>query len=611
MNALSPCVYDKYFCNIRATAKFFLMKRTKNCSNTIFRCFPIMRRVVSILLIISFGCVFAFPQTKQKPVSRLEETDPFKIVKGSSFSASVPRSNQTVTLNSSIPKGNISQDFTDALDIIRKNYVDGKKVNYNELTKSALDAMLHVLDPHSNYFDSAEFQELLTDQQSEYFGIGATIANYQKGDETNTFVIATFPDSPAFRAGLRFGDKILAVNGESMPGKNSSIVRDKVRGKKGSVVRILVERANTKQQETVELKRNRVPQPTIPDAYIIREGIGYIDLSEGFNYTTAEELTVALDELHKQGMKSLILDLRENTGGILDQAVKVAEKFLPAGSVIVTQRGRFTIDNRVWRSVNKFAETMPLVVLVNGSTASASEIVSGAMQDYDRALIIGETTFGKGLVQSIIDLPYGSGLTLTTAKYYTPSGRSIQRDYSKSSIYDYFNHKVNISEQNKTEAKTLTGRRVFGGDGISPDEIVTNPALTEVEAKLLDPIFFFSSALANGKIQGFESYKISGQIEYGKRIRPNDYPVSDEIFNIFKNFITQNSEWKSSTSNLDREKAYIKTRIRSNLITAAFGTVSANQVLAEEDKQVAKAVEVLPRAQQLALLASKARQKQK
>ncbi len=568
-----------------------------------------MRRVISLLLILSFSSVFVFPQPKQKSVTPLEKNDPFKIGRGSSFSASIPRTNSTK--NPSIPKSNITQDFTDALDIIRKNYVDGKNVNYNDLTKSSIDSMLHVLDPHSNYFDPAEYEELLTDQQSEYFGIGATIANYQKGDETNTFVISTFPDSPAFRGGLLFGDKILAVNGETMSGKNSSIVRDKVRGKKGSVVRILVERASSKLQETVELKRNRVPQPTIPDAYIIREGIGYIDLSEGFNYTTVEELTVALDELHKQGMKSLILDLRENTGGILDQAVKVAEKFLPTGSVIVTQRGRFAIDNRVWRSANKTAETMPLVVLVNGSTASASEIVSGAMQDYDRALIIGENTFGKGLVQSIIDLPYGSGLTLTTAKYYTPSGRSIQRDYSKSSLYDYFNHKVSISEQNKTESKTLTGRKVFGGDGISPDEIIKNPVLTDSESKLLDPIFFFSCELANGKVKGFENYKISGLIEYGQRIRPVDYPVSDEIYNKFKNFIAQNNDWKNLSSNLENEKAFIKTRIRYNLITAAFGTVSANQVLAEEDKQVAKAVEVLPRAQQLALLASKARQRQK
>jgi carboxyl-terminal processing protease len=576
-----------------------------------------MRRVVSLLLILSSACVFAFPQAKQKPVTQFDEVEPFKIRRGSSFSASTTRSGpnavqqQQTTRPALPPNQNISQDFAEALELIRKNYVDGKDVNYNELTKSAIDSMLHSLDPHSNYFDATEYQDLLTDQQSEYFGIGATIANYEKDGELNTFVVATFPDSPAARAGLRFGDKILAVNNENMAGKNSSIVRDKVRGKKGSTVRILVERGDSKRPETVEIRRNRVPQPTIPDAYIVREGIGYIDMSEGFNYTTAEELTVALGELHKQGMTSLILDLRENTGGILDQAVKVAEKFLPSGSVVVTQRGRFSMDNRVWRSTNKSPETMPMVVLVNDSTASASEIVSGAMQDYDRALIIGENTFGKGLVQSIIDLPYGSGLTLTTAKYYTPSGRSIQRDYSKSSLYDYFNHKAAITAQTKTEAKTLTGRKVFGGDGITPDEVIKNEVLTAAQSDFLDPVFFFSNELANGKIQGFENYRVNGPIRYGSRIRPSDYPVGDEILRAFQNFLAQSGEWKALAANLEADKTYIKMRIRYNLITAAFGTVSANQVLVEEDKQVAKAVENLPRAGQLAQLANKARQKQK
>jgi carboxyl-terminal processing protease len=564
---------------------------------------------------LSFAAFAALPQATTKPVSQLEEIEPFKIKKGSSFSASASRPNPQAAQKSNealpMPNQSVTRDFAEALELVRQNYVDGKDVDYNELTKTAIDSMLHVLDPHSNYYDAAEYQDLLTDQQSEYFGIGATIANYRKNNEINTFVIATFPDSPAARADLRFGDKILAVNGESMTGKNSSVVRDKVRGKKGTLVRVLIERAETGRQETIEIRRNRVPQPTIPDAYIIRDQIGYIDLSEGFNYTTAQELNNALAELHKKGMRSLILDLRENTGGILDQAVKVAEKFLPAGSVIVTQRGRFALDNRVWRSLNRTPETMPMVVLVNDSTASASEIVSGAMQDYDRALIIGENTFGKGLVQSIIDLPHGSGLTLTTAKYYTPSGRSIQRDYANRSLYDYFNHKAAIRTQDKSEAKTLTGRRVFGGDGITPDEIVKNQDLTDSEAEFLDPVFFFATALASGEIAGLENYKIDGAVKYSSRIRPSDYPVGDEILKAFKGFLEQSNEWKPLAAKIETDKVFIKTRIRYNLITAAFGTVSANQVLIEEDKQVAKALDSLPRAQQLAQLASKARQRQK
>jgi carboxyl-terminal processing protease len=202
-------------------------------------------------------------------------------------------------------------------------------------------------------------------------------------------------------------------------------------------------------------------------------------------------------------------------------------------------------------------------------------------------------------------------LTLTTAKYYTPSGRSIQRDYSKSSLYDYFNHKAASQSQNKAEAKTLTGRRVFGGDGITPDEIIKNQVLTNTESEFLDPVFFFSQELVNGRVPGFENYQVSGQIKYGNRIRPSDYPVNDEIIKVFKNYISQTSEWKSLAANVETDKTFLKSRIRYNLITAAFGTVSANQVLIEEDKQVAKAVENLPRAQQLAQLANKARQSKK
>lgn len=568
-----------------------------------------MKKFISALLIVSVCSVFVFPQKNQTSVKTVRSSDPFVIGQGSSFSASTTKSANNPN-RENFQKDEITESFGEALEIIRKNYVNGRNVNFSELTKSSINAMLHELDPHSNYFDSDEFQELLTDQQSEYFGIGATISNYRKDGVSDTFVIATFPDSPAFRGGLRFGDKILSVNGENVKGKTSGFVRDKVRGKKGTIARLTVERADTKKVETIELRRNRVPQPSIPDAYILRNGIGYIDMSEGFNYTTADELNVALTELKKQGMTSLILDLRDNTGGILTQAIKVAENFLPAGSTIATQRGRFSIDNRVWKSTNRTPSNMPLVVLVDGQTASASEIVSGALQDYDRALIIGENTFGKGLVQSILNLPFGAGLTLTTAKYYTPSGRLIQRDYSNSGLYDYFNHKENGTNIKRSEAKTLTGRKVFGGDGITPDEIVKNELLNDTEIAFLDPIFFFAADLANGKIKGFENYRITDKIKYGQRIRPSDFPVRDELVNAFREYIGQSNDWRILAENVAAEKNFIKNRLRYNLITAAFGTVSANQVLIEEDKQVIKAVEELPKAEQLAQLANRARQKQ-
>ncbi len=560
-----------------------------------------MRKITSfILTIFVIGNTFSFAQTKS--VSQIPDSEPFKLERGSSFSASTTKPVKTQT---NTPQANITQDVSDALEIIKKNHVNGKNLDYNELVKSSISSMLRTLDPHSNYYDSAEYSDLLDDQQSEYSGIGATIANYKKNGKYETFVVSTFPESPAYKANLHFGDKITAVNGENVSGKDSGTVRDKVRGRKGSIVRLSIERADTKKIEIVEIRRNRVPQPSIPDAYLVRQNIGYVDMTEGFNYTTAEELEVALSELRAQGMNALVLDLRENPGGILDQAVKVAENFLPAGSTIVTQRGRFRADNRVWKSAEKSPETMPIVVLVNEGSASASEIVAGAMQDYDRAMIIGENTFGKGLVQSVIDLPYGSGLTLTTAKYYTPSGRSIQRDYSKGSFYDYYLHKVKIDESAKIPAKTVTGRTVFGGDGISPDETVKAEPFNQIEISLLDPIFFFTSNLLGGKVKGFENYKFSQAIEFGKRIRSSDFEVSDALFAEFKKFVSAENAWEISDEKIEREKEFITSRIKFNLATAKFGSIAANQLLIEDDPQIAKAISALPKAKQLALAAQK------
>ena len=250
----------------------------------------------------------AFPQD----VSQFPGAEPFKISRGSSFAASTKR-----PIQAAVSENKISSDLQEALRIIRENHINGSRLDYGELTKNSIDTMLKTLDPHSNYFDSNEYSEMLNDQRSEYYGIGATIANYVKKGKAETFVISTFPDSPAFQSNLHFGDKIVAVDGENVIGKSSSYVRDKVRGKRGTTVRINVERADSHQIETVSIRRNRVPFPSIPDAYLLRKNIGYIDFSNGFNYTTIDELNVALEDLHEQGMTSLILDLRNNPGGNL------------------------------------------------------------------------------------------------------------------------------------------------------------------------------------------------------------------------------------------------------------------------------------------------------
>ncbi|MCB1025835.1 MAG: S41 family peptidase, partial [Acidobacteria bacterium] len=428
-----------------------------------------MKKHLFLALVFSLSYVgIAMAQGSEKKIVEDPNVEPFQISKGRSFSASIPRMSETVSAAAGkINRKIIEQDFSNALEIVQKYYVSPQKTDTEALTKASIESMLHILDPHSSYFDAKEYRDLLNEQHSEYFGIGATIANFRNGKTFDTYVTSAFPDSPAFRAGLHFGDRIIAVNGENVAGKNSLYVRNKVRGNKGTIVRLKIERNSTKKIETVALRRNRVAQPSIPDAYMLRPGVGYIDLSSGFNYTTIDELNFSLRALHKQGMTSLILDLRDNPGGILEQAIRVVEKFLPGGSTIATQRGRLVIDNRIWRSNNLNPEYLPLILLVNDESASASEIVAGALQDFDRALIVGETTFGKGLVQSVINLPYGAGLTLTTAKYFTPSGRLIQRDYSNGNLYDYYQHNEKSSGVGaKVANRTIGGRTVYSGDGI-------------------------------------------------------------------------------------------------------------------------------------------------
>jgi carboxyl-terminal processing protease len=414
--------------------------------------------------------------------------------------------------------------------------------------------------------------------------------------------------SAAARAKVRFGDRIISVDGRDISGLGLTAVRDLLRGDTGSMLKLKIERAASGKIDSLDLQRNIIGQPSIPDAYILRPGIGYVDMTEGFNYTTSDEFDRALRDLKRQGMQSLVLDLRWNGGGILQQAVKIAERFLPAGTQILSQRGRSPADTRVYTSANSTAEKMPLVVLVNRGTASASEIVAGALQDDDRALIVGEKTYGKGLVQTVIDLPGGSGLTLTTGRYLTPSGRSIQRDYSTVDLYDYYNQKTPSSGVGKAyfEARTITNRKVFGGDGIHPDEEIRARELTNAQAGLLDPIFYFARELVNADADGHNAIEGSAGL-FEKRSAGNTITVSDGLLASFTNSLLGKPHNRHSRETLLAEASFIRTRIQYFLEMAFNGPAAANRILMNADPQVAHANGALRRAAVLSNLAREAR----
>ena len=504
----------------------------------------------------------------------------------------------------------LNRDYVDALEIVRNNYIE--PVEYETLNKVAIQTMLHMLDPHSSFYDRKAFDELRSDHSGQYYGIGATIG----GRDRAVYVLETAKGAPASRAGLRYGDQFFEIDGKNVEKLDSKQIQNLLRGERGTKVTLTVKRLTEAAPVTVTIQRDVVDHPSVSDYFIVRPGVGYIALARGFYSTTGDEVSLAIARLKEQGATSMILDLRNNPGGLVTQAVRVCERFLQRGQLVVSIRGRSQHYPEQNLSVNSSTpETFPLAVLINGFSASASEIVAGAMQDHDRGLLVGENSFGKGLVQTIIPLDAGTGLTLTTQRYYAPSGRLIQRDYSNGSFYEYI-YKRSLGEAAVTKSRTEewhtdTGRVVASGKGIEPDVKVESDKVTRGAIEIWNTgLFMFTRDLVAGKVAAAPNFKL-GAIEFDHKLKPNEFVITDEIMNAFRafmtNFIKERPEYGLTQAMVDDNLTFERNKIREEVLTAAYGSAIGQRGGADLDKQLQRAIAELPNAAALAAQAQRGR----
>jgi carboxyl-terminal processing protease len=495
-------------------------------------------------------------------------------------------------LTSSTSSGNSDSDvrdsmrtFSDVYRVVQENYAEPlnpDKAVYN----GAIPGMLRVLDPHSNFFDPKAYSALREEQRGKYYGVGM-----QVGPRNNkVIVIAPFAGAPAYRAGIRPGDIIIAVDGKQTDNMSTSDVAELLKGPKGTSVKITVLREGSDKPLDFTVVRDEIPRYSVDVHFLIRPGIGYIHDS-GFQETTDKEVRDALDEFGD--IHGLILDLRQNPGGLLSEGVGVADQFLKKGQVIVSHHGRASAEKVYKATHGNGGKDYPIVVLVNRGTASAAEIVAGAIQDHDRGLIAGETTFGKGLVQTVYPLSENTGLALTTAKYYTPSGRLIQRDYNGVSLYDYYyndreNSNADMPVGNHEVKMTDSGRTVYGGGGITPDVKIPNPKTNHFQDGLLEKYAFFNFS---------KHYVINHKVN-------RDFEVDDAAMQEFRKFLDE-QKIPFTEADLAENNDWIRSNIKAELFINEFGQQEGMKVHAETDPEVQKALDLLPEAKQLAENAKK------
>jgi carboxyl-terminal processing protease len=468
--------------------------------------------------------------------------------------------------------------YTDLVKVAHDKY--GAEVSYRDLVYASIQGMIRTLDPHTTFLVAEEYQGMREKQQTSYYGLGILVG-VRNGQLT---VIAPLEGTPGARLGIQPGDVISTIEGEPTETMSLDEAVSKLKGPKGTQVHIAIARRGMDKPIEMAVTRAEIPQTTVRLAYMITPTTGYIQVAE-FSRGTGSEVAEAIDKLKTKGMTRLLLDLRNNGGGLLDPAIEVCEELLPDGSTIVETRGRTRDSFQTYKvSSRRTRFDLPLVVLVNEGTASASEIVSGAVQDHDRGLIVGTPSWGKGLVQTVYNLSYGTGLALTTAKYYTPSGRLIQRDYS--SYFDYYTHtdagspEITGKQVGDSQVfKTDLGRKVYGGGGITPDVVVADEKLSASEQFLRARNAFANFA-----------------IDYNRRnpVKALDWKPGPEVIQTFHDWLIHEKiatpdEVKDALQSQET-RDYSATEIRAEIMNIAFGQEARHRASTTEDKQLKAAL---------------------
>jgi carboxyl-terminal processing protease len=470
--------------------------------------------------------------------------------------------------------------YAEVLSLAEENYAD--EVDTEKTLFDSIRAMLQTLDPHSSFFDSKTYRMFRDDQRGNFYGLGISVGNVN-GQPT---IMSTLPGTPAHRLGLRSGDIIVKIDGKPSIALSRHQVVERLRGPRRTTVHVSVQREGLSNLLEFSVVRDVIPQPSVPLAFHIRPKVAYVRI-ENFTETTEQEVENALQSLGSD-LEGVLLDLRRNPGGSLQSAIGVADKFLRRGQEVLVTKGRLANANQSYVAPKGAAgSSYAMVVLIDSDSASASEIVAGAIQDHDRGLIAGETSFGKGLVQSVFDLSRGAGVALTTAKWYTPSGRLIQRDYNQKSFFDYFNGKG--KETKSLEVKqTDTGRAVYGGGGITPDVVLQPQLVNSFQALVLTNATCFNFV---------RSYNVTHP-------HKPSFDVSGALLQEFKTYLDSKQLpylEKDFGDNLD----FIKRQLRYEYLLSQSGIEEAQRVALEGDSQVMKALELLPQARTLFANAAK------